>query len=67
MTIEEFSGITTAPEDPTHAQQVVDHIAHLREDQINVITDVLLSWREAAAERERADRARSGDARRSRA
>lgn len=41
---EEFLGIDTAPNDPRHAQQVIDHIAHLEEPQIKAIRDALNSW-----------------------
>lgn len=44
----DFTGVTTAPNDPLHAQQVVDHIAHLEEDQTKLIRHALNSWHEAA-------------------
>lgn len=41
---EEFSGIDTAPEDPRHVQQVIDHIAHLEDEQVAEIRDAMNSW-----------------------
>lgn len=45
---EEFAGITTPPDDQRHVQQVIDHIAHLRDDQVKKIRDALNMWDRAA-------------------
>ena len=43
----EFRGINTAPEDPDHVKQVINHIAHLEMDQVDAIREQLIAWREA--------------------
>lgn len=46
----EFSGVTTAPDDVKHVAQVIDHIAHLNEDQVATIREHLKAWKIAAKE-----------------
>lgn len=53
--VDEFSGITTDADDPRHAQEVVDHIAHLDEEQVEYIRQALNQWKKAAREREEGD------------
>jgi NTP pyrophosphatase (non-canonical NTP hydrolase) len=48
----EFSGITSAPDNPIHVEQVINHIAHLDEEQVTAIRNQLNLWHETALERE---------------
>ncbi len=48
---QEFAGITTAPNDPSHVGQVIDHIAHLEEEQVADIRFALKQWGTAAHQR----------------
>lgn len=41
---EEFGGITTAPDDPAHVEQVINHLAHLEDEQVAKIRDELNKW-----------------------
>jgi hypothetical protein len=45
--VDEFSGINSAPDDPVHVEQVINHIAHLEEEQVDAIRTKLIEWREA--------------------
>lgn len=40
----EFGGIDTAPNDPTHVRQVIDHIAHLEDHQVAEIQREICNW-----------------------
>lgn len=44
--VEEYSGvmITTAPEDAAHVGQIINHIAHLDDAQVDAIRRTLNSW-----------------------
>jgi hypothetical protein len=42
---QEFSGVTTAPGDPAHVQQVIDHIAHLTGPQVAEIMAAINNWK----------------------
>ena len=44
----EFSGIVVAPAHPLHVPQLIDHIAHLEEEQWEKARTVLNNWKEAA-------------------
>jgi hypothetical protein len=48
--VDEFSGINSAPDDPVHVQEVIDHIAHLEPEQVDAITAALIQWKKAAGE-----------------
>lgn len=41
---EEFAGVTTAPEHPAHVGQLLDHIAHLDDEQIATVRAELNRW-----------------------
>jgi hypothetical protein len=41
----------TAPDDPSHVQEVIDHIAHLSDEQVAAIRERLNQW-EAASRRD---------------
>jgi hypothetical protein len=41
---QEFGGVTTAPNHRDHAEQVINHIAHLEDHQIDQIRDALGDW-----------------------
>lgn len=42
---EEFSGVDTAPDDPRHVEQVINHLAHLEDEQVEAIRRELASWK----------------------
>jgi hypothetical protein len=54
--VEEFSGINSATDDPKHVEEVINHIAHLDEDQVTAIRNQLNLWHETAQERAAAER-----------
>jgi hypothetical protein len=41
---EEFSGVKTPPNDPRHTTEILAHIAHLEDYQVDEIRDALNSW-----------------------
>lgn len=45
---QEFSGIDTPPDDQRHVEQVISHIAHLDDDQVEKIRKCLNQWANAA-------------------
>jgi hypothetical protein len=45
-----ISGVTTAPDDPGHVQQLIDHIAHLDDEQEAMIRRALNKWEKTSQE-----------------
>lgn len=43
----EFGGVDTAPDDPRHVGQIIDHIAHLEDEQVMAIHQELSGWKRA--------------------
>ena len=44
---QEFGDVDTAPNDPRHVGQLIDHLAHLEDDQVAEIRAKLNEWEEA--------------------